>query len=194
MATVTDLKDFIAYAQKNRKYPSNTAQGRRAALKMFELELNDDEKQSIELIGQRFEAIYNTVYQKHKNALSPSSWITYKKRMRTLLRDYVQYANDPTLFNAWQTGRAMPTTAKKAQKANTSVPVSEELKVISVPTEERPVSTNSLLATDLNKVEYFLRPGFRVTLVLPNDFKAGEASRLKRLIDGMVVEDEPTRV
>ena len=106
MTSVKELKEFIDYAEKNRKYASETAKGRRAALKLFEDELNDDEKSSIDLVEERFDRIYQSVFQKNKQNITTSSLETYKGRVRSLIREFKKFGSDPAAFNAWDMTRS----------------------------------------------------------------------------------------
>ena len=61
------LYDFIDFAKGNRKYPENTANGLKSALKIFEKELNVDELNSIDLVEDNIEEIFINVVGKNKD-------------------------------------------------------------------------------------------------------------------------------
>lgn len=200
MANVNDLKEFINYAEKNRKYASETAKGRRAALKVFEDELSEEEKSSIDIFADRFDKIYNAVFQKNKQTITASSLKTYMTRVKGLIKDYKKYGSDPNAFSAWDTTRhraPKPKSEKHASNKKQKVPVSAEIIDIDTANQAFLNATNaagpnssSFFSNDVNKFEVHLRSSFRVSLVLPNDLKQKEADRLKQIIDGMVTGDE----
>lgn len=96
------LYEFINLAQKNRKYPANTAHGKRAALKLFETALHQDELESLDLIEERMKEIYLSLIAKHKDTFSIKSLLTYKGRLLKLIQDYKKYGTDPQAFGRWE--------------------------------------------------------------------------------------------
>ena len=67
MNKFSDLYDFIEFAKNNRKYPENTANGLKSALKIFEKELNLDELNSVGLIEDNIEEIFINAVSKNKD-------------------------------------------------------------------------------------------------------------------------------
>ena len=67
------LYDFIERAVKSRKYPENTAQGLKAALKLFDAVLNDEERQSLDTFKQNLEQIYHSVSSKNGKDFNAST-------------------------------------------------------------------------------------------------------------------------
>src|SRR3989344_5652826 len=102
MNEFNNLYEFINLAQKNRKYPANTAHGRRAALKLFETALHPDELESIGLIEERMKEIYLSVISKHRDTFSIQSLNTYKGRLLKVIQDYKKYGTDPQAFTRWE--------------------------------------------------------------------------------------------
>ena len=80
MEILNELHQFVDMAEKNRKYPPNTAQGRRAALNLFETVLTQDEKESLDLIQERMQEIYLSLISKYKDSFS---W--YSDRLRIFI-------------------------------------------------------------------------------------------------------------
>lgn len=200
MASFKDLRDFVDLAEKNRKYAKGTAQGRRVALKMFEPELNEDESKSLDLFEQRFDSIYKSVFQKNKTKISTTSWETYRKRIRALIKDYKLYGIDPGAFNAWDSTRKVEPRKKKAPQMPSGRSYKNFIEAEVVNNDEdiseqaiqQIISDKAIFNSELNKVEVFIRPGFRVSLVLPVDLKQAEANRLIHMISGMVSENGTT--
>ena len=98
---IKSLYNFVDDAEKDRKYPVNSAAGIRAALKMFEGEMNEDEKDSIDLFKERFDQISGSVFNKNRDKISASSFQVYIRRVRRLLKDYESYGLDPKLMASW---------------------------------------------------------------------------------------------
>ena len=81
-----DLYDFIDFAKGNRKYPENTANGLKSALKIFEGELNLDELNSVDLVEDNIEEIFINVVTKNKDK-NIGSLNTYKARVLKVIKD-----------------------------------------------------------------------------------------------------------
>lgn len=94
------LYEFIDRAVKNRKYPTSTSHGLKAALRLFEAELNDDERVSLDKVKENIDQIYHSVSVKNKN-MAASSLASYKVRLAKVIRDFEKYGIDPTKMNNW---------------------------------------------------------------------------------------------
>src|SRR3989344_5568097 len=101
MTKFTDLNAFIDSAVKSRKYPTNTAFGLKAALKVFEGELNEEEAKSIDKVRSNINQISQSVYQKQQSNLSASSLAVYKSRVLKVINDYEKYGTDPSKMANW---------------------------------------------------------------------------------------------
>lgn len=108
-----ELYDFIDRAVKSRKYPENTGMALKTSLKLFEAELNDEEKGSISEFSKNLNSIYQSVFAKNKN-FSASSLATYKSRVSKVLSDYEKYGIDPTKMANWSP--KIITRAKKSAR------------------------------------------------------------------------------
>lgn len=200
MPGVKDLKEFIAYAENNRKYAKQTAKGKRVALKLFEAELNEDEAQSLDLFHDRLEKIYQAVHQRNKTTIKASSLAIYKSRVQGLLKDYKKYGSDPNALNSWDTTRKHEPKVKRSAKpvfrsGSGAEPIEAEVVHESASfldsDEIRKLMATSgggVFNSELNRFEVYLRPGFKVSLTLPIDLTKTEAERLKHMIDGMVTQ------
>jgi|SRR3989338_7171482 len=100
MTNYQALYEFIDRATKSRKYPEATAQTLRAALKVYDSELNDDERAAIAKFKENFEQITRSVFTKNSTKFTASSLTTYKSRVQKVLADYDKYG-DPTKMNSW---------------------------------------------------------------------------------------------
>ena len=121
---IEDLYEFIDRAVRNRKYPSSTAQGLKAALRIFETELNDEERGSIDKIKENVDQIYHSVSLKNKN-VAQSSLATYKVRLAKVIRDFEQYGVDPTKMNNWTVKPVVVRQAPRKKNTRTDESYSE---------------------------------------------------------------------
>lgn len=96
------LYEFVDLAKKNRKYPANTAHGRRAALKLFDTVVTPDERQSLKLLEERMNEIYLNLISKHKSSFSMKSLNTYKGRFLKVIQDYKRYGKEPDAIVHWE--------------------------------------------------------------------------------------------
>lgn len=203
MAGIKEIKEFIDYAERNRKYAPETARARRAALALFEQVLNEDEINSVEMIRERFEQIYSNVFQKNKLKATASSLKIYKSRVNALLKEFTQYGSDPDAFGSWDITRKTAGNRDKNKaistktKSNTVSSVAKDqhinnidkIKVeVQVP-EEEPTES---IPQDINTVsiKLYIRKGYLVDLKLPSDLTRKEASRLLNLIDGIAIDND----
>ena len=86
--TIKDLYAFINRAERSRKYPPATAMSLKASLRLFEAELNEDEKNSIDLFEKNFDQIYHSVTVKNGTSMSSNSLVTYKSRVKKVLKHF----------------------------------------------------------------------------------------------------------
>lgn len=115
--TPSTIKDFIDAAERGRKYARNTAMAYKAAFKLFEAELNGEEKQSVEAFKANLDRIYQEVYNKNKTKYSVGSLDTYRKRISKLLGDYEKYGQDPNKMAGWTPATRKPSVRSgKKQK------------------------------------------------------------------------------
>ena len=98
---IQDLFEFIERAEKNRKYPTATASGLKAALRLFEVELNEEEKNSVDLFKKNLEQIYHSVTVKNGKSMSSGSLVTYKSRINKIISHFEKYGIDPTKMVNW---------------------------------------------------------------------------------------------
>ena len=170
MNTFTDLNSFIDLAEKNRKYPENTAHGLRAALKVFSKELKPDEFNSIALIEERFDQIFLDVLETNKDKYSIDSLNTYKMRFMKVLNDYKRYGADPSNIQNWVVKNRKPIQPSIQQKDTSSQTPSP---LINYPVESQ------------HKIELALRPSAKAMLLVPADLTQKEAETLKSIIDSL---------
>ena len=100
MSNFQELYDFVDRAKKNRKYPEATAQSLRAALKLYDGELSEEERGSLTKLKENFEQITQSAFNKNATKFTASSLATYKSRVLKIFSDFEKYG-DPAKMNNW---------------------------------------------------------------------------------------------
>lgn len=178
MPNIKTLFEFITLAERNRKYPPNTAFGLASALKLFEQELNEEEKESLETFISRLPQIYQSVFNKNKLKMSTSTLETYRRRILKVVKDYEKYGQDPTKLQSWNP--LSRTIAKKTSKKN-----EKNLQIIEgqISDEERPRS----VSVSVNRHEINLKridsEDAKAIIIVPADLTLEEAEKIKKYID-----------
>ncbi len=98
---IQELFDFISAAERSRNYPSKVASNHRSPLRLIEPELTEEEKNSLEILQNNLDKIFQTVYDKNKSRMSASSIAVYNRRVRSLIDDYEKYGTDPGKMASW---------------------------------------------------------------------------------------------
>lgn len=114
MPVIKDLVGFVDKATNSRKYNPNTAGGYKSALSLFETELNEEEDSKLEVFIERFDAIYQQVFDKNLGDYSASSLSAYRRRVLKVVKDYKKYAGSPEQFTSWKP--AVRVSKKKIDK------------------------------------------------------------------------------
>lgn len=173
--TKDTLLRFIEKARVNRNYPATTAEAIKAAFRLFEKVLNDEEKASINVFRDHLESIYQDVARKN-DTVSPASLLTYKRRIERFLRDYFMYGVDPTKMATWQPSARSVSKRKKTEKDTSQL----------IDVNESGLGSQQGMTTHYLQ----LRPGVRAVLSIPFDLSRKEAEKLKTLIGLSVIEEE----
>ena len=176
MNKLKDLYDFIDFAKGNRKYPENTANGLKSALKIFEKELNLDELNSVDMIEDNIEEIFINVVAKNKDK-SIGSLNTYKARVLKIIKEYQKYGVNPSKIQGWST---------KLRKVTDHKPVKEDTqdKEIDKPQTVQSDHTN----TPVHKIELSLRDNMKSVIIVPKDITAKEVKMIKGVLDSLSIE------
>ena len=164
------LEEFLDTSVRNRKYASNTAYGIKAALKLFSQELNEDELQSFDLFKERFEQIYQTVFNNNKSKMNITTLVTYKSRLQKILGDYEKYGTDPSKMTSWNPVRRNK-SSHNAQIKNLNIDLQ--------PFDNNRNILDGETAADSNRHEVSLRPSKKIVIVYPSDFTLKEAKSIK---------------
>lgn len=174
-SSIQSLHAFVEAAEISRKYPSNTAAALRSALRLFEQELNETERVSVDQFSKNLDKIYRQVVNRNQQKMTAESMDTYLRRIKNLLSDYEKYGVDPTRMAEWD----RPTRKIRARESGS---------VISNHPTDNPAATilppnNEALAT---RLEVSLRPDARAVLVLPANLTKEDAAAIKALVDASV--------
>jgi site-specific recombinase XerD len=180
-----DLYDFIDFAKGNRKYPENTANGLKSALKIFEKELNIDELASLDLVEDNIEEIFVSVVGKNKDK-SIGSLNTYKARVLKVIKDYQRYGANPSKIQGWNTKINKPAEQKHIRP--------QTLPIHSVDTADRnqdktQIALSEHINTPVHKIELSLRDNMKSVIIVPKDISAKEVQMFKNMLDSLVVDD-----
>jgi site-specific recombinase XerD len=171
-----NLYDFIDFARANRKYPDNTANNLKSALKIFEKELNTEELKSIAMVEDSIGEIFRSLAIAHKDK-SIISLNTYKARLLKVIKDYKKYGSDPSKMQRWivKTRKSTPLLINKDKTDKKKIILSNP---INTPVE------NSY------KIEITLRDNAKSTIIIPKDVSVKEIKIIKNVIDSLVLDEK----
>lgn len=171
--TLQSLIEFINAAEKSRIYPANTAGALRSALRLYEPELTDEEKESVDTLRDHLEQISQSVFNKNKSKMSVASLETYKRRIRTLLGDYEKYGTDPSKMASWS-------RKPRIRRSNMTLGANQQRTA----KEGETPSENSLeQSTKIVRFEISLRPDAKAIILTPSDMTAEDVKKIKGYID-----------
>lgn len=173
--TLQSLTDFITAAEKSRKYPANTAGALKSALRLYESELTDEEKESLDTFKEHLDQISQSVFNKNKSKMSAASLETYKRRLRALLNDYERYGTDPSKMASWN-------RVPRIRRSNKSLKTSGQ----KTPEQEDAVTSNERALEQSSKIirfEISLRPDAKAIILTPSDMTTEEVNKIKGYID-----------
>jgi hypothetical protein len=186
MNKLDDLYNFIDFAKGNRKYPENTANGLKSALKIFEKDLNIDELNSVDLIEENIEEIFIGVVNRNKDK-SIGSLNTYKARVLKVINDYQRYGINPSKIQGWtvkpqkipnQT-KNLPALLRKALQAGDNPDKNED---------STQIASSEHINTPVHKIEVCLKDNLKATIIIPKNINIKEAEMIKKIIDSMIID------
>lgn len=163
MNAIDKLTEFINRAEKDRKYPSNTAVAFKRPLLLIASELTDEEKNSLEILESHIDQIFNTIYHRGNSNLSAGSLEEYKRRMRKVISDYKSYGSDPSKMAAWN--RPFKTRKIKEKSGNQS----------------KYLASDVASSGDLTRFELPLTSG-RAVIFTPPNLKKSDVSKIKAYV------------
>lgn len=164
MTTIDTLTEFINRAERDRKYPSNTAVAFKTPLLLIASELTDEEKNSLETFESRIDQIFNSVYTRGNSNLSASSLEEYKRRIRRVISDYKAYGIDPSKMASWNRVSKIRKIKDKSnnQDKSSAIPLSssDNLTRFELPlTSGKAIifTPPSLKKSDVNKIKAYVK-------------------------------------
>jgi len=169
-----DLYNFIDLAKTNRKYPQNTANGLKSALKIFEKVLNLDELNSIDTVEENIEEIFINVVAKNKDK-GIGSMNTYKARVLKVIKDYQKYGINPSKMQGW-----VIKNRKAASRKNSKMDNLDKIQ------DRRGIVLSDDFNTPVHKIELALRSDHKSLIIVPRDITPKEAETLKTIIDSLI--------
>lgn len=176
-----DLYDFIDRAVKSRKYLPATGHVLRSALKLFEHEVNDEERNSLAIFQKNLEQIYHSVATKNGKKFSASSLATYKSRVIRLLADFEKYGADPTKMAAWNPPKPIVKQSKK------QIPFEKQNPTDEMDQMQSENSTSIPQTKDVNKLEIVMESGKKMLALIPTDATPKDIQKIKAMIDLLVI-------
>ncbi len=170
MKDINVLYDFIDRAVKSRNYLPGSAKGLKAALKLFEKELTDEERASVDLFEAHLDRIQQVIFSAN-NSITPNSLATYKSRVLRVLSDYKKFGSDPTKMANWNAKPVARAKRPQAQSENRSFGTGvEDGGATSIP-------------LGMQKIEHPIRVGVKVVVYLPAEPTSGDIDKIKKLLD-----------
>ena len=171
MQKFDNLYTFIDFAKGNRKYPENTANNLKSALKIFEKVLTEDELNSVSLLEDRIEEIFINVINDNKNK-SIGSLNTYKARVLRVLGDYKKYGANPSKIQSWviKIKKSTPLLIKQDKTDKNQINLSN---AINTPVD------------NIHKIELALENGAKAIIAVPKNINPKEAEIIKAVIDSL---------
>ena len=145
----------------------------KAALRLFGLELNEDELQSLDLFKSRFNDIYQSVVQKNKDNVTINSLETYKSRLQRLISDYEKFGIDPSKMANWNPPHRVRIKKEKVKQIIVSH---------SVPLVEENPTPNTMNTAELTS----FRPSKNIFISYPLNFTLEEAKSIKSFADYLI--------
>lgn len=175
MTKFQELYNFIDRARRSRKYADATALSLRAALKMYEGVLNEDERESLDKFKNNFEQITRSMVGKNASKSTAGSLATYKSRALKVINDYEKYGEDPLKMNSWE-----PKVIIRTKNVNSSAFKDKLQKIGNTEQEENATEKNQ---EKMRRIEFALRPDAKCILVIPSDVTPSEVIFVKGMID-----------
>lgn len=166
---ITNLLDFIEDAEKNRKYPKNTASARRSVVRFFEKDLNEQEKESLETLKKNLEQISQNIFNKNKSSMNVNSLLTYKNRFTALIKDYEKYGVNPAMMANWNRPLRKISVRGEKSKENTAL--------------DMQIRESDHVNIEMSRFELPLRPGVKAIILVPSDITKNEVNKVRKYID-----------
>lgn len=182
------LLKFTDDLEKRGLAKSNTARSLKVAANKILDGLSPEEEEDVRKID--VETAVRKFHNKNPGKLSPKSLAEYQRRVGLLIREFVEYHENPTGYAGIGRGApgvpgAKPKGKKKGTASRTRKTEEAAPDPVNEPERARPVKSGLSL-------DYPLRPDFLAQVVVPRDLKADEARRLCAFVMTLAADFEPT--
>jgi|SRR3989344_283233 len=169
---IETLYDFLERAVKSKKYLENTAISLKTALKLFEKELSEEERNSVDEFKKNIDHIYSRVFSNNKN-FSAGSLATYKSRVLKVVNDYQKYGIDPTKMANW----SPKITIRSKRKLSSAYNEDQGIQIAK--------EGANITQVGMNRIELSLRPDSKCVIVVPMDMTSTECLKIKAVLDSL---------
>lgn len=175
-----DLLRFLGYVGEKGLVPPATASARRTAASKVLSVLSADEAEDITHVD--LDDVMSRFDNKNRHQFTPESLQAYRSRLKTALRDFQLYCENPVNFRP----QGQVRTKQKSQ--------TERQRVIAEPSKaDNIIRHEAALANDLPNVSVLpipLRQNLTVRIVgLPFDLTPGEAKKIANIIVAHATEE-----
>jgi len=184
MEKFTNLYNFIDFAQANRKYPANTANNLKSAVKIFEKELNAEELKSIAMVEESIAEIFRSLVIAHKDK-SIVSLNTYKARLLKVIKDYKKYGAEPSKMQYWLPRPRQSFGGQGKTRKSTPLLIKNDK------TDKEKIRLSNFITTpvdNLHKIEFALRDNAKSIIIVPRDITEKEVKIIKGILDSLIAE------
>jgi hypothetical protein len=181
---------FIATAQRQGLLNANYA----GAFHSAASKLLEDVGDTQDVRNTDVEAATIRYHNKHPGELSPSSLATYQKRLKRLLRSFVEYTENPTTYKPRGRGASSKTNGEgpaRGKKPTSTAAVKSargDTKLVAPAVEPAPATSTTSTSLAMN---YPLRENFVAQVVLPRNMTGDEARKLCAFIRTLAVDFKP---
>ncbi len=172
---VSELVTFIESAERMGNYPSSTAGGMKAALRLASSVLTEEEANSLDTLSGHIDQIFQRIFNKYKSKMNPSSIATYRQRLQSAVSDYEKHGQNPSAMASWKRKVRM-VGSRRAQPGGQ-------------PTGRETLPVTDLSGPSMIRLELPVRPNAKAIVLIPADLNRAEADRIKKLIDASVVSE-----
>ena len=192
MDNFISLYDFIDFARANKKYPENTANNLKSALKIFEKELNPEELKSINMVESSIGEIFRSLVIAHKDK-SIISLNTYKARLLKVIKDYKKYGVEPSKIQSWvprlRQGSGQEKTEESSPHAYRQAGAVRQTQQKDKVDKKKIILSNPINSPvdNCHKIDLSLDFG-KAQILVPKVISAKEAKIIKDILDSLASE------
>lgn len=178
------MTGFLDYASNHGLWKATTARSYAVAASKIEDELTEQEAQDVRSID--LDIVFQRFVNRNKVAVSPNTLRTYKRRLTKAIEEFVAWRQDPTAYRPRIAGR------ERSAGGNTNArrPPKEDTPEGGGARSDPPAPSGPGPQSNLLTIPFPLRSDFVVSLQVPRDLSAKEASRLAAFIRTLATDFE----